>query len=86
MQETVVSDTQLTGRIEADFLVVYKGKCMVLEVDGQHHLEGEQTIRDYARDRVLLRSGVPTVRFTGRDCIDRAEAVVSEFLAILQGA
>lgn len=57
---------------------------MVLEVDGQHHAEGEQTIRDYARDRVLLRSGMPTEIYRA-DCIDRADAVVTEFLAILQG-
>jgi hypothetical protein len=25
------------GRIELDFSVFYKGKCMVLEVDGKHH-------------------------------------------------
>lgn len=84
LQHTALSNNQLTGRIEADFLVMYKGKSMILEVDGQHHLEEEQTLRDYARDRVLLRSGVPTVRFTGRDCLDNPKDVVSEFLSILQ--
>lgn len=84
LQDTLVSNEQLTGRVEADFLVIHRGKCMILEVDGQHHLEEGQTIRDYARDRVLLRSGVPTVRFTGRDCIEHPSAVVSEFLSILQ--
>jgi very-short-patch-repair endonuclease len=84
LQDTLVSNNQLTGRVEADFLILHRGKCMVLEVDGQHHLELGQVIRDYARDRVLLRDGVPTVRFTARDCLDRPNEVVSEFLSILQ--
>ena len=83
LQETIVSNDQLTGRVESDFMVVYQGKCLILEVDGQHHSENEQIIRDYARDRVLLRSGVPTVRFTGRDCLERPQDVVSEFMSIL---
>jgi hypothetical protein len=70
----------LTGRVEADFLVFYKGKCMILEVDGQHHQEGSQTVRDYVRDRVLLREGIPTVRFTADECFNRPADVVAEFL------
>jgi very-short-patch-repair endonuclease len=53
-------------------------------VDGQHHLAQDQSIRDYARDRVLLHSGVPTVRFTAKDCFDRPQQVASETLAILK--
>ncbi|MBW4540665.1 MAG: endonuclease domain-containing protein [Myxacorys chilensis ATA2-1-KO14] len=83
LQGSVVSNDQLTGRVEADFMVFYQGKCMILEVDGQHHLEEGQSIRDYARDRVLLRAGVPTVRFTARDCLERPHEVVSEFSSIL---
>jgi len=36
------------------------------------------------RDRMLLRAGLPTVRFTGKDCLDRPGAVVAECLSILQ--
>ena len=64
-----VSNDQSNGRVEADFMIFHQRKCLILEVDGQHHLEGEQATRDYARDRMLLRAGLPTVRFTGRDCI-----------------
>ncbi|GAB4232505.1 MAG: hypothetical protein Kow00121_60650 [Elainellaceae cyanobacterium] len=84
LQDTQVSDTQLTGRVEVDFLIFHQGKCLSLEVDGQHHLAQDQSIRDYARDRVLLRSGVPTVRFTAKDCLDHPQQVVSETLAILK--
>jgi Protein of unknown function (DUF559) len=85
LQETIISNGQLTGRVEADFLVFYQGKCIVLEVDGVHHSEGSQVVRDYARDRVLLRSGVPTVRFTAKDCMNRPDEVVAEAMAILRG-
>ncbi|MBR8836148.1 MAG: DUF559 domain-containing protein [Stigonema ocellatum SAG 48.90 = DSM 106950] len=72
----------LTGRVELDFLVFYKRRWMILEVDGQHHQEGSQTSRDYVRDRVLLREGIPTVRFAARECFERASDVVAEFLKI----
>ena len=79
-----VSNDQSNGRVEADFMIFHQGNCLILEVDGQHHLEGEQATRDYVRDRMLLRAGLPTVRFTGRDCLDRPQAVVAECLSILQ--
>lgn len=84
LQETQISDTQLTGRVEVDFLIFHQGKCVSLKVDGQHHLGEGQSIRDYARDWVLLRSGVPTVRFTAKDCLNHPQQVVSETLAILR--
>ncbi|MBL1176824.1 endonuclease domain-containing protein [Pantanalinema sp. GBBB05] len=83
LQDTVVSNDQLTGRVEADFMIFHQGKCLILEVDGQHHLEDGQVIRDYARDRVLLRAGLPTVRFTAKDCFERPHEVVSEVVSIL---
>jgi very-short-patch-repair endonuclease len=83
LQNTTVSDSQLTGRVEVDFMMFHQGKGLILEVDGQHHLEDGQIIRDYARDRVLLRSGLPTVRFTAQDCLNRPDDVVSECLSIL---
>jgi very-short-patch-repair endonuclease len=81
-----ISIRELNGRVEVDFLVFYQGKSLILEVDGQHHNEQSQTVRDYARDRVLLKSGLPTVRFTGRDCLDRPDLVVSECLSVLSAA
>jgi very-short-patch-repair endonuclease len=70
--------------VEVDFLLFHQGKWLILEVDGQHHLEEGQKVRDYARDLMLLRAGLPTVRFTGRDCLEHPEAVVAECLSILQ--
>jgi hypothetical protein len=71
------------GRLEVDFLVCHQGKCMVLEVDGKHHQENGQILRDYVRDRLLLKEGMSTVRFTAGECFHRASEVVSEFLKIL---
>lgn len=78
-----VSNDQSNGRVEADFMIFHQGKCLVLEVDGQHHLEVGQMGRDYVRDRMLLRAKLPTVRFTGKDCLERPQAVVVECLSIL---
>jgi hypothetical protein len=81
-QGSPVSDPSgwLTGRIELDFLVFYRGKSMILEVDGDHHQESLQITRDYVRDRVLLREGIPTVRFAAKECFEQSENVVIEFL------
>lgn len=78
-----LSNEQMTGRIEVDFLVCHQKKCMILEVDGRHHQEGGQVLRDYVRDRVLLREGFPTVRFTAQECLHRTTEVVREFLNLL---
>jgi very-short-patch-repair endonuclease len=83
LKGSIVSNEQLTGRIEVDFLILHQGKSLVLEVDGSQHSEAEQTIRDYAKDRVLLRAGVPTVRFAAKDCLKQPKAVVAEMLTIL---
>jgi hypothetical protein len=82
-QSSPLSNSLLPGRIEVDFLVFHQGKCMILEVDGVHHQEASQTVRDYARDRVLLREGIPTARFTADECFNRTEDVIVEFLQML---
>lgn len=73
---------QFNGRLELDFLVFYKGKLITLEVDGEHHQEKGQTRRDYIRDRILLREGIPTARFTASECYTHTEAVINEFLSM----
>jgi Protein of unknown function (DUF2726) len=84
LEHSLVSNGQLTGRLEVDFLLIKRGKCLVLEVDGSHHSQGEQVIRDYAKDRVLLQSGVPTVRFAAKDSLMQPEQVVAEVLSTLE--
>ena len=82
--DTSVSDQSNVNnsRFETDFLVFYAGKCMALEVDGKHHLTEFQTERDYVKDRLLLKEGIIMVRFTAKDCIDRPDQVIAEFLQL----
>ncbi|QFS52345.1 endonuclease domain-containing protein [Nostoc sphaeroides] len=74
------SDKKSKERVEIDFLVFYKQKCMILEVDGEHHQQASQRTRDYRRDRVLLRDGIRTVRFNASECYNHPLEVVTEFL------
>lgn len=74
------ADNRTRQKVEVDFLIFYKQKCMILEVDGEHHQQTSQATRDYMRDRVLLRDGIPTVRFTANECYNRPLDVVGEFL------
>ena len=76
-----VSRDLLNGRVELDFLVFHRGKCAILQVDGPQH-KGQRE-RDYAGDRVLLREGIPTARFTDKECRERTGEVVTEFLGLL---
>lgn len=73
-------ENQSKERVEIDFLVFYKQKCMILEVDGEHHQQTSQKARDYRRDRVLLRDGIRTVRFNANECYKHPLDVVTEFL------
>ncbi len=75
-----ISAKNSAGRLEVDFLVFHKGKCISLEVDGEHHNENGQVKRDYSRDRLLLSEGIPTARFIASECYEHTKAVIEEFL------
>ncbi|TVQ45046.1 MAG: DUF559 domain-containing protein, partial [Gloeocapsa sp. DLM2.Bin57] len=78
----VSNDTFFNGAVEVDFLVYNNGKAIILEVDGKHHNESETVKRDYLRDRLLLKQGLVTVRFTGKECLNNPGLVVEEFLSL----
>ena len=82
LSNSPLSAEHSNGRVELDFLVFKGGKCMILEVDGSQHTLDDARDRDYARDRLMLREGVPTVRFTARDCVNATVGVVDEFLGM----
>ena len=77
-----VSASKITGRLELDFLVFKNGKCICLEVDGSQHSRKGKVERDYVRDRLILREGIPTVRFTAKECFNQPKRVVEEFLEL----
>jgi len=62
-------------------ILLFKSLKVVFRTE--RRIERRQATRDYVRDRMLLRAGLPTVRFTGRDCLERPQAVVAECLSIL---
>ena len=72
----------MVERLEADFLVFLHGRCICLEVDGRHHQKAEHAYRDFAKERVLLREQIPTVRFPAQECLVRPGEVVTEFLSL----
>ncbi|MBD2731990.1 DUF559 domain-containing protein [Nostoc sp. FACHB-892] len=75
-------DNRLREKAEVDFLVFHNQKCMILEVDGDHHNAGSQRGWDYKRDRVFLRQGITTVRFPSGQCYHNTSAVIDEFLTL----
>lgn len=63
-----------------DFLIYYKGKARILEVDGTQHEESRAS--DYERDRIFDRQGLITTRFTASECFTKPDEVVEEFLGL----
>jgi hypothetical protein len=69
---------------EADFLICYKSKWGILEVDGEPFHPPSRTVADHARDRLFKYHGIPVVEhFDAAECFENAEKVVRQFLAIL---
>lgn len=75
-------DNKEIEKAEIDFLVFHNQKCMILEVDGVHHNNTFYREWDCKRDRVFLRQGISTVRFSAEQCNQNATAVVKEFLEL----
>ncbi|MHC5779446.1 DUF559 domain-containing protein [Nostoc sp.] len=75
-------DNKQREKVEVDFLVFHNKKCMILEVDGQHHNNTFNRKWDYKRDRVFLKQGITTIRFPAEQCYQNATLVVKEFLEL----
>ncbi|MEU2704574.1 hypothetical protein [Micromonospora aurantiaca (nom. illeg.)] len=75
---------RLDGRTwEPDFLVTYKGRAGVIEIDGPHHAGTHRRSNDVSRDRQFRAAGVAYVdRLDVRDTTARSEVVafVDSFL------
>lgn len=52
------------------------GGRLAVEVDGAHHHDSDQILRDAVRDGVLAREGFATLRIPGLDIRDNLEGVV----------
>lgn len=61
---------------EPDFLVTYKGRAGVIEIDGPHHAGTRRRSNDVSRDRQFRAAGVAYVdRLDVRDTTSRSEVV-----------
>ena len=67
-----------------DFLCL--SRRLVVEVDGPHHEELEQTARDTNRDQVFHRAGFQTLRFPTRAVHEDVNAVVDVICRALNAA
>lgn len=71
--------------LEPDFLVCYKGKWGILEVDGEPWHPASRAVHDHKRDRLFKAQGILTVEhFDASECYQEKERVVDEFLNILE--
>ena len=69
---------------EADFLICYKGKWGVLEVDGPFHL-AERRVEEQERERIFKKNGIKVVeRFDSERCYNNPDEVVQEFFKMIE--
>jgi uracil-DNA glycosylase family 4 len=70
---------------EADFLVCYRGRWGLLEVDGEPFHPPSRTVADHARDRLFKEHGIRLVEhFDASECFQNPDEVVRRFLALLE--
>lgn len=78
-----VGDSLKRKTRELDFLIFYRGKVGILEVDGPHHTPSTSA-DEYERDRLFKREGILVIeRFKAEKCYENPTAVINELLAIL---
>lgn len=71
--------------LEADFLVCWKGKYGILEVDGEPYHPPERKTAEQERDRHFHLAGVRVVQhYDANECFERPVDVVRSFLRILK--
>lgn len=68
---------------EPDFLVCYRGKWGILEVDGEEFHPPGRAAWDHAKDRLIERYGIYVSHFDAHRCWEDPMGVVNEFLTIL---
>jgi len=59
---------------------------LVIEVDGESHIDAEQAAHDRVRDQVLTREGFRVMRFQNGEVRENLEGVVYSIRAALEAA
>jgi len=72
---------ELDGVGEVDFLVE---ECLVVETDGQTHLEPKQVRKDRARNNATVVGGRLCLRFSYADVVHHPERMLAQVLAVLE--
>ncbi len=79
------TDGDARRTVEPDFLVCWKGRWGILEVDGEPFHPPTRTVHDHTRDRVFKTHGVLVVEhFDASECFENPDDVVAKFLALLE--
>lgn len=69
---------------EADFVICFKGKWGILEVDGEPFHPPTRTVEDHKRDREFLANGIKIVQhYDATECYHAPDRVVRNFLDLL---
>jgi very-short-patch-repair endonuclease len=55
---------------------------LVVEVDGSQHMEGDQALKDRARDGYMVLLGLKVLRFNSREVLKESDAVVEAIYRI----
>jgi hypothetical protein len=80
-----VTDDGVRRTVEPDFLVCWKGRVGILEVDGEPFHPPTRTVHDHARDRIFKTHGITVVEhFDASECFEQPAEVVRKFLALLE--
>ena len=64
-----------------DFVCLHKK--LVIEIDGQYHLEGQQIVKDKSRTEDLQESGYTVIRFTNEEVIGNTQQVIKDIKKVL---
>lgn len=80
---SVCRHVELDGVGEVDFLVE---DCLVVETDGQNHLEPKQVRKDRVRNNATVVGGRLCLRFSYADVVHHPGRMVAQVLAVLEHA
>ena len=59
-----------------DFVCLHKK--LVIEIDGEYHLDGQQIVKDKSRTADLQKSGYTVIRFTNDEVIGKTQQVIKD--------
>ncbi|MBF2028153.1 MAG: hypothetical protein IGS48_15540 [Oscillatoriales cyanobacterium C42_A2020_001] len=69
---------------EPDFLIFWKNKSGILEVDGEDYHPPSRTVDDHKRDLLFKRCGIQTVeQYDAAACVRYSEDIVEDFISLL---